>query len=60
LHLATKPLLEQIDALGVKIGDYDRRVRELAARHPEIERLAEVPGVGTLTAATFVLTLGRK
>lgn len=60
LHLAMKPLLEQIDALGVKIRDYDQRVKEVAATHPEIERLAGVPGVGTLTAAAFVLTLGRR
>ena len=33
---------------------------EVAAKHPEVERLASVPGVGTLTAAAFVLTLGRK
>jgi transposase len=60
LHQAMRGLLEQIDALGEKIGDYDQRVQEVAARHPEVERLASVPGVGTLTAATFVLTLGRR
>jgi len=60
LRVAMRGLLEQIDALGVEIGDYDQRVKEVAARHPEVERLASVPGVGTLTAATFVLTLGRR
>jgi transposase len=60
LRAAMSGLLEQIDALGVKIGDYDQRVKEVAARHPEVERLASVPGVGTLTAAAFVLTLGRR
>ena len=60
LRAAMSGLLEQIDLLSEKIGDYDQRVKEVAARHPEVERLASVPGVGTLTAATFVLTLGRR
>ena len=60
LRGALAGLLEQIDALGAKIGDYDQRIAEAAARHPEVERLASVPGVGTLTAATFVLTLGSR
>lgn len=60
LHTAMSGLLEHIDALTLKIGDYDERIGKLAAQHPEVERLASVPGVGTLTAATFVLTLGRK
>jgi transposase len=60
LHTAMSGLLEHIDELTLKIGDYDQRIGKLAAQHPEVERLASVPGVGTLTAAAFVLTLGRK
>jgi transposase len=60
LRGALSGLLQQIDALGVQIRDYDQRIAEVGARHPEVEPLASVPGVGTLTAATFVLTLGRK
>jgi len=60
LQQAMRGLLEQIDAMGVKIRDYDGRIGDVAARHPEMERLASVPGVGTLTAAAFVLTLGRR
>jgi transposase len=60
LQQAMRGLLEQIDALGAKIGEYDQRIAEVGARHPEVGRLASVPGVGTLTAATFVLTLGRR
>ena len=60
LHVAMQPLLEQIDALGVKMRDYDQRIAAVAAKHPEVERLASVPGVGTLTATAFVLTLGRR
>jgi transposase len=60
LHAAMSGLLEHIDALGVKIRDYDQRIAEVAAKHPEVERLASVSGVGTLTATAFVLTLGRR
>ena len=45
LRTAMSGLLEQIDLLSGKIGDYDQRVKEVAARHPEVERLASVPGV---------------
>jgi len=60
LRPAMSGLLEQIDALGLKIRAYDQRLAEVASQHPEVERLASVPGVGTLTALTYVLTLGRK
>ena len=60
LRTAMSGLLEEIDALGVKIRDYDQRIAEVAIKHPEVEQLASVPGVGTLTASAFVLTLGRR
>jgi transposase len=60
LRGAMSGLLQQIDALGLQIRDYEARIASVAAQHPEVERLASVPGVGRLTAATFVLTLGRK
>jgi len=60
LRAALSGLLEQVDALGAQIRDYDCRIEDAAAAHPEIARLASVPGVGTLTAAAFVLTLGRR
>ena len=60
LQTAMSGLLQQIDALGLQIRDYDQRIEQVAAQHPEVERLASVFGVGTLTATTFVLTLGRK
>jgi transposase len=60
LRAALSGLLEQADALGAQIRDYGRRIEADAARHPEVARLASVPGVGTLTAAAFVLTLGRR
>lgn len=60
LHTAMSGLLEHIDAVGLKIREYDQRIAELAAKHAEVEHLSSVPGVGLLTAAAFVLTLGRK
>jgi transposase len=59
LRLLLSGLLEQIDALSRQMAECDRQVGELADRHPELERLESIPGVGTLTAMTFVLTLGR-
>jgi len=58
LHPALKEALEQIDALSLTIQKYDQHIGEWAAQHPEIEPLTSVTGVGTLTAMTFVLTLG--
>lgn len=60
LHPAVGGLLEQIDSLGSQIRAYDEGIAEVATQHPEVQRLASVPGVGTLTATAFVLTLGRK
>jgi transposase len=60
LRTALSGLLEQIDALGVQIRDSEKCIEAVAARHPEVARLASVPGIGLLTATAFLLTLGRK
>ena len=55
---ALGPIVETVGSLTEKIKDYDRRIEELAAeRYPETRLLRQVPGVGPLTALTFVLTL---
>jgi transposase len=55
---ALGPIVETIGSLTEKIKDYDRRIEELATEHyPETRLLRQVPGVGSLTALTFVLTL---
>jgi transposase len=59
LRTALVGLLEQIDALSRTITDYDQKIGALAEQHPELARLESIPGVGRLTAMTFVLTLGR-
>jgi len=53
------PLLSQIDKPSEGIAEYEARIDAIAARRPEVKTLTSVPGVGTLTALTFLLTLGR-
>lgn len=58
---ALKPLVEQILQLSVQIREYDRLIVEMTqSSYPEAQALVKVHGVGTLTAMTFVLTLGEK
>jgi transposase len=59
LKVALGGVLAQIDALSREIAGYDQSIGQLAAQHPELERLTSIPGVGTLTGLTFALTLGR-
>lgn len=59
LRTALGGLLDKIDALSREMTAYDQHIGQLAGRHPELERLESIPGVGRLTAMTFVLTLGR-
>ena len=55
------PLLEQIASLSKQIAAFDRQVDRLAlAKYSETAPLLTVNGIGTLTAVTFVLTLGDK
>jgi transposase len=58
LAAVLEPLLEQIDALGEQIQRYDQQIEQQAAEcYPETAALDAVPGVGPLTALSFVLTL---
>ena len=59
LRMALTGLLEQIDTISQAIAGYDQQIGALAEKHPELARLESIPGVGRLTAMTFVLTLGR-
>jgi transposase len=61
LAQALGPVLEQIAEMTLKIKQYDRQIQELGqTKYPETQALVKVPGVGHLTALTFVLTLGSK
>jgi len=58
LASALKPVLETIASLTARIRAYDRELEALAERlYPETRLLRQVPGVGSLTALTFVLTI---
>jgi transposase len=54
-----RPVLESIDDLSKKIEGQQEVIERLAnEKYPETRFLRSVTGVGTLTALTFVLTLG--
>src|SRR5919109_3884310 len=58
LRPALTPLLEVIEAVTKELGRYDRQVEAVATtRYPETGALRQVPGVGALTALSYVLTL---
>jgi transposase len=61
LAQALGPVLEQIEAMTIKIKQYDRQIQQFGqAKYPEIRALLKIHGVGHLKALTFVLTLGSK
>src|SRR6202035_726463 len=58
LQLALEPLLRAIESLSQQILDYNERIEQMARdSYPEVARLKQVKGVGTLIALTYVLTL---
>ena len=58
LREALDPLLREIESLNERIAEYNRRIEQIAKQaRPEVARLTQVKGVGTLIALTYVLTL---
>src|SRR6201998_1828468 len=58
LQMALEPLLRAIESLSQQILDYNKRIEHMARdRYPEVARLQQVKGVGTLIALAYVLTL---
>ena len=58
LRTALDPVYVQIEHLSTTIAGYDRQIETTAReRYPEVERVAQIKGVGTLTGLTFVLVL---
>jgi transposase len=57
LAAVLEPLLSQIAALSERIKAADRSLAQAAETDPSAARLMQVPGVGPLTALTFVHTL---
>jgi transposase len=59
LQPALLPLLEVLAEITAQMEDLDRKIEGLAEhRYPQTRWLQQAPGVGTLTALTFVLTVG--
>ncbi|MFC1558998.1 IS110 family transposase [Gemmatimonadota bacterium] len=58
LQETVMPILDEIERINEQISAYDRQIEKLAReKYPETELLTQVPGVGTLTALTFILTI---
>jgi transposase len=61
LQETISPLLKQIASLTEQIAAFDLMIEDLArTKYPEAASLQSVDGVGSLTAVTFILTLGDK
>ena len=58
LRPALEPLLDVLEKVTEQIASYEASITILAEqRYPETHWLLQAPGVGTLTALTFVLTV---
>jgi transposase len=58
LRPALLPLLKVLDQIAQELEGYDENIQALAEeRYPETRWLRQAPGVGALTALTYVLTL---
>lgn len=55
---AIAPLLQQICYLDLAIKEYDRQVKMLCKKYHATKILRQIPGVGEVTALTFVLIVG--
>ncbi len=53
------PLQTMLKVLNTHIQDADRQLARLVASDPRVQRLCTVPGIGPVTAATFVATVDR-
>jgi transposase len=58
LQRALEPLLAGIESLSERIVECNERIEQLAEQsYPQVARLKQVKGVGTLIALTYMLTL---
>ena len=58
LQAALEPLLAAIEALSERIHEYNQQIEKIAREsYPQVARLEQVKGVGTLIALTYLLTL---
>jgi transposase len=58
LQAALEPLLGAIESLSQRIYEYNQQIAKIAKEsYPQVARLEQVKGVGTLIALTYMLTL---
>ena len=58
LQAALEPLLAAIESLSERIYEYNQQIEKIAREsYPQVARLKQVKGVGTLIALTYLLTL---
>ncbi|MEJ2289777.1 MAG: IS110 family transposase [Deinococcales bacterium] len=57
LRAVIEPLLEQLNLLSSEIKRRDEQLEEMIKDLPEVAHLREIPGVGPVVAAYFVLTI---
>lgn len=60
LKPALEPLFATLEQLEKSIAEEDKRISELAKKYPDVERISQPTGVGSLTALVFLLTLEDK
>ena len=61
LKPALKPLVDEIERITIQIELLNQDILEMTKTSlPETQALVQVPGMGALTAVTFVLTVGDK
>lgn len=53
-----EPLLQEVESLNERIGEYDQRIEQIAKEvYPQVALLKQVKGVGTQIALTYLLTI---
>ena len=58
LREVVEPLLQEVESLNERVGEYDRRIEQIAKEvYPEVALLKQVKGVGTQIALTYLLTI---
>ena len=60
LKPALEPIIEALAQIDAEISRLDRTIADLATKHPDVELLMQVPGVGVLTSLVYVLTIEDK
>lgn len=59
LQQAIAAMLPVLETLQAQIREADRQLEALSRRDPRVRRLRTAPGIGPVTAATFVATVDR-